>query len=54
MEGRIDRGEMATSARARGVATFSQLVDLHVADRCEVGSKNPNMKELRFDASDDG
>jgi len=37
MEGRIDRGEIATSARVRGVATFSQPIDLHVANICEVG-----------------
>lgn len=36
MEGRIDRGELASSVRARDVATFGQLIDLHVADMKEV------------------
>ena len=45
MEGRIDRGEMATSARARGVATFSQFIDLHVADMCEVGKAPGRSKD---------
>jgi len=36
MEGRIDRGELATSARARDVATFGEFIDLHVADMKEV------------------
>lgn len=45
MEGRIDRGEMATSARARGVATFGQLVDLHVADMKDVGKAPGRSKD---------
>lgn len=46
MEGRIDRGELATSARARGIATFGQLIDLHVADMKDVG-KAPGGRRMR-------
>ena len=36
-ECRVDRGEAPTSARARRVASFGDLIDLHIADTCEVG-----------------
>ena len=45
MEGRIDRGELPTSARARGIATFEDLVDLHVADMSEVGKAPGRSKD---------
>jgi len=45
MEGRIDRGEMPTSARARGIATFGDLVDLHIADMCEVAKAPGRSKD---------
>lgn len=45
MEGRIDRGELATSARARDVATFEDLTDLHVADMSEVGKAPGRSKD---------
>jgi hypothetical protein len=52
MEGRIDRGEWAVSARARGVATFGQFIDVHVADMKEVDkapgrSKDATLAMLR-------
>lgn len=45
MEGRIDRGEMPTAARARGIATFGDLVDLHVTDVCEVAKAPGRSKD---------
>jgi integrase len=45
MEGRIDRGELPTSARARGVATFEDLIDLHIADMSEVGKAPGRSKD---------
>jgi integrase len=45
MEGRIDSGELATSARARGIATFEDLIDLHVADMSEVGKAPGRSKD---------
>jgi hypothetical protein len=37
IESRIDRGETPTSAHARGVASFGELIELHLADMKEVG-----------------
>lgn len=34
---RIDHGELPTFARARGIATFEDLIDLHVGDIREYG-----------------
>jgi hypothetical protein len=45
IEGRIDRGELATSARAHGIATFGQLIDLHVADMKDVGKAPGRSKD---------
>jgi integrase len=45
IEGRIDRGELATSARARGVTTFADLIDLHVADMSDVGKAPGRSKD---------
>jgi hypothetical protein len=45
IESRIDRGETPTSARARGVASFGELIDLHVADMKEVGKAPGRSKE---------
>lgn len=45
MEGRIDRGELPTSARARGIATFEDLIDLHVADMKDVGKAPGRSKD---------
>lgn len=44
-ERRIDRGEMATSARARGGATFGELVDLHIGDMKDVGKAPGRSKD---------
>jgi hypothetical protein len=45
MEGRIDRGETPTSARARRIATVEDLIDLHVADMKEVGKAPGRSKD---------
>ena len=45
LECSIDRGEIPTSPRARGATTFGQLIDLHVADMCEVGKAPGRSKD---------
>lgn len=51
-ECRVDRGEAPTSARAGRVASFGDLIDLHIADMCEVGkapgrSKHATLEMLK-------
>jgi hypothetical protein len=44
-EREIDRGETPKTRRLEGVQTFGDLVDLHIADMCEVGKAPRRSKE---------